>query len=245
MTFPIQTIDLSESIFRAVEGTFRLIPDVEISTGQWDATPRASGPRHMRWSFDLTMAPLYDDGDEDRRMTWDITVARMQGGAIALRAYHPARLAPRGFGAGIHRVGTQIIGGDLYNIDDIYLVDGHHIDGSGSGYAYVAAEAPRYAEAIQMTGLVPSALVFRQGDHFSTGGNLYMVSDDCRSDADGRSTVPFLWKLWKPALIGDRIDLIRPTGRFVIASKDGGEQRYTTLFGDASLQAIEVPHIYD
>lgn len=244
MTFPLHTLDLSASIYRVREGTFGLVPDMEISSGSWSTSYRTGGPRHMRWIAELAMAPMFDDGDEDRRMTWDATVARMMGGYIAMRLYHPARVYPRGVGAGIFRPrdGSQSLGGQ-YTIDGAYLIDGvWHIDG-GSTLAYVGAAAPRYADAIHMTGLWPSSTVFVPGDHFELGGNLYMVTDICVSDASGECTVPFLWKLWKPALEGDQINLHKPTGRFVLASKDTGVQRYDLVFGATSLEATEIPYV--
>lgn len=244
MAYPFSTIDLSASIYRVTEGTFGLVPDVEISTAAWGNLFRMSGPRHMRWIAELTMAAQYDDGYEDRRMTWDATVARMLGGYVAMRLYHPARQYPRGFGAGIFRPGTgwKSVAGQ-YVIDGQYLIDGaFKIDG-GSTIAYVAEDAPRYADSIVMSGLWPSSKVFHAGDHFEVGGNLYMVTDTCMSDAAGNCRVPFLWRLWKPALAGDRINLKEPTARFVLASADEGRQTYSSLIGATSLNAVEVPHV--
>lgn len=244
MDYPIKTLDLSASIYRVAEGTFGLVPDVEISTAAWGSLFRMSGPRHMRWVADLEMAPQYDDGFEDGRMTWDATVARMLGGYVAMRLYHPARVYPRGYGAGVFRPGTgsQSLGGK-HVIDGQYLIDGaYKIDG-GSTIAYVAEDAPRYADSLVMSGLWPSSKVFHMGDHFGLGGNLHMVTDDCQSDADGKCRVPFLWRLWKPALSGDRIELHKPTARFVLSSKDEGMQHYSTLIGATSLNAVEVPYV--
>jgi len=244
LTFPLRTLDLSASIYRVREGTFGLVPDMEVSGNAWDATYRAGGPRHMRWVAELGMAPQHDDGAEDRRMTWDATIARLMGGYVAMRLHHPARIYPRGVGAGIFRPsrGSQSLGGE-YSIDGAYLIDGTwHIDG-GSTIAYVGTDAARYTDALHMTGLWPSATVFHAGDHFETGGNLYMVTATCVSDANGECTVPFLWKLWKPALEGDQINLHKPSARFVLASKDSGVQRYDLVFGAASLSGIEIPYV--
>lgn len=244
MTFPLKTIDLADSIYCVTEGSFGLVPDAEISTAAWGNVFRMNGPRHMRWVAELTMALLYDDCFEDRRMTWDATVARMMGGYVAMRLYHPARRYPRGLGAGIYRPGTgsASVGGQ-HVIDGQYLVDGaYHIDG-GSTLAYVAEDAPRYADSIVMSGLWPSSKVFHAGDHFEVGGNLYMVADDCLSDSSGNCRVPFLWRLWKPVLVGDRINLKEPTARFVLASADEGRQTYSSLIGATSLSAVEVPNV--
>jgi hypothetical protein len=244
MTSPLQTLDLSASIYRVTEGTFGLVTDAELSTAAWGSIFRMGGPRHMRWIAELAMAPQYDDGFEDRRMTWDATVARMMGGFIGMRLHHPARIYPRGFGAGIYRPGTgsKSLGGK-HAIDGGHLVDGvYYLDG-GSTLAYVGSDARRYADAIHMTGLWPSSKVFHAGDHFGLGGNLYMVTDNCTSDANGECTVPFLWRLWKPALAGDRIELHQPTARFVLASADEGKQSYSSLIGSTSLSAVEVPYV--
>lgn len=244
MTFPIHIIDLPASIIQPVQATFRLLPEGEVSGGAWSPVPRSAGPRHMRWSCDMQMENLRDDGFEDQRATWDITVARMQGGAIACRLFHPARRLPRGVGAGIWRTSTDSdhVGGS-YLIDGAYYIDGAWRIIGGSTIAYVGTAAPRYANALHMTGLVPNATVFHAGDHFETGGNLYMVSANCESDANGEATVPFVWKLWKGALEGDQINLRDPAGRFILVSKETGAQAYTSLFGNASIQAAEVPYV--
>lgn len=247
MTFPLTTLDLPASIYRVKEGTFGLVPDSEIFTSSWGDGIRVSGPRHMRWMAELSMAPQYDDRDEDRRMTWDVTMARMMGGYVAMRLYHPARVYPKGVGAGIFRVpiGVDSAGGVL-NIDGQYFIEGttgvFAIDG-GSTVAYVGEDTPRYADSIPVTGLWPSSTVFHPGDHFGLGGNLYMVTDKCVSDASGNCRVPFLWRLWKPALEGDRIELHKPTGRFVLSSKDSGSQQYSMLVGATALSAVEVPYV--
>lgn len=244
MSFPFKTIDIPESVYRVTEGAFGLVPDVEISTAAWGNLFRVSGPRHMRWVADLTMADMMACGAEDARMTWDATVARMMGGYVAARLYHPARVYPRGVGAGVFRSGYERETlGDGYVIDDRYLIDGvYHIDG-GSTLGYAEEDAPRYADSMVMTGLWPSATVLLAGDHFETGGNLYMVTDKVISDAGGKARVPFLWRLWKPVLAGDRINFHKPTARFVLSSADVGRQTYTSLIGSASLSAVEVPHV--
>lgn len=244
MNFPERTIDLEDSIFRVTDGSFGLVPDAELTSGGWSNLFRVSGPRHMRWIANLTMAPQYDDGVEDRRMSWDATMARLMGGYVAMRIYHPFRIYPRGLGAGIYRPGydSASVGGE-YEIDGQYLIDGaYHIDG-GSTLAYVAEDAPRYADSIVMSGLWPSSTVFHPGDHFEVGGNLHMVTDRCISDSAGECRIPFLWKLWKPAIAGDRINLHKPTARFVLSSADDGQQTYGLIVGATALNAVEVPHV--
>lgn len=238
MTFPLKTIDIEDSLYGVEKATFRLVPDQETSGGEWSPGMRVGGPRSMRWRCSLTMRPY----QEHERMRWDIMVARAQGGLVAVRLHHPAHGYPRGVGSGIFQSMMQPTSlGGKFSVDDGYLLDGvHYIDG-GSTIAYVAADAPRYADAIHMAGLWPSSRVFLAGDHFETGGNLYMVADDCLSDANGECMVPFLWRLWKPALAGDRINLHKPSGRFVFAARDTGEQVYNGSIGTATLQAVEIP----
>jgi hypothetical protein len=243
MSFPRRTIDLASTIYRPVSGTFHLTPEGEYFTGAFSALPRSTGPRHMRWMCDLEMAPLHDNGLEDTRMTWEATIARLQGSFVAMRLFDPTRGLPRGKGAGIYRVAHRLFAGDQFEIDGQYLIDGEYHITDGSSIAYVAQDEARYADSIVMTGLVPNETVFRAGDHFSLGGNLYMVSDDALSDENGESRVRFLWKLWKPALEGDRIDLCNPTGRFVMTDQNGGMLNKQPIVGSASLAAIEVPYV--
>lgn len=243
MSFPLRTIDFPKSALRVSESTFHLSTEGEYSTGAFSPTPRSTGPRHQRWRTDVSTTALSDIDGEDQRMTWEATIASLQGTFIAMKLYHPARILPRGKGAGLYRIGHQHYHGDGYLIDGQYRIDGEYEIVDGSPYAYVAEDAARYDDTIVMTSLVPSELVFRRGDHFGLGGNLYMIMDDATSDENGEVRVRFLWKLWKPALTGDRIDLFQPTARFVLTSQDGGTMTHVPLFGTASFSAIEVPYV--
>lgn len=243
MSFPIQTIDLPDRLFRVQGGSFRFVTEGEFSTGQWAATPRSTGPRFDRWSAKLDLVPFLKGADSDLRFEWEAWVARLRGTSVAFRMYDPLRVYPRGAGAGIWNPrspnGRQSL--SQHNIDGSNLIDGEHYIDGGSTYAYVGTDAPRYADSLHLTGLVPSATVLKLGDHISVGGNLYMIMDDAVSDATGQTTVLLAWKLHKPQLVGDRVDLHKPTGRFVLTSPDEGTLMRERSSGQASISAIEVP----
>lgn len=245
MSFPIHTIDLPCRLFRVEGGSFRLITEGEFSTGQWTSTPRATGPRFERWSAKIDLLPFLKGANGDLRFEYEAWVARLHGTSVAFNMFDPLRVYPRGAGAGIwnprYPNGRQSQG--QYNIDGAYLIDGiYHIDG-GSTYAYVGTDAARYADALHLTGLVPSATVFKVGDHISVGGNLYMIMDEAVTDANGETTVLLAWKLHKPQLEGDRVDLHKPTGRFVLTAPDEGTMIRQGSSGQASISAIEVPFL--
>lgn len=245
MAYPIRTIDLPCELFRVQGGSFRLMDEGEFSSGQWSTTPRSTGPRQKRWTVDVDLLPFIKGADGDLRFKWEVFIARLGGTSVAFRMHDPLRILPRGAGAGIWNPrfpnGRRSQG--EYAIDGSYLVDGaYHIDG-GSTYAYVASNADRYADTVHLKGLVASTLVFKAGDHISVGGNLYMVMDDALSDASGETRVLISWQLWKPALIGDRVDLEKPTGRFVLRSGDEGTLNRSGSSGQASIAAVEVPHV--
>jgi len=245
MSFPINTIDLPCRLFRVQGGSFRLVPEGEYSTGQWAATPRSTGPRFERWSAKIDLVPFMKGASGDLRFEYEAWVARLHGTAVAFRMWDPLRVLPRGVGAGIWNPkdgrGRRNLG--QYNIDGSFLIDGEHNIEDGDVAAYVGSDAPRYADALHLTGLVPSATVFKIGDHISVGGNLYMVMDEAVSDANGETTVLLAWKLWKPALVGDRVELYRPTGRFVLSAPDEGTLTRSYSTGQASISAIEVPYL--
>jgi hypothetical protein len=245
VTYPIRTIDLPCRLLRVQGGTFRLSEEGEFSSGQWATTPRSTGPRFSRWMVDLDLVPFTKGANGDLRFEWEVFVARLGGTSVAFRMWDPLRVLPRGAGAGIwnprYPNGRRSLG--EYVIDGAYLIDGaYHIDG-GSTYAYVASNADRYSDTLHLKGLVPSTLVFKAGDHISVGGNLHMIMDDALSDSAGETRVLISWLLWKPALVGDRVDLEKPTGRFVLRAADEGTMTRNYSTGQASISAVEVPNL--
>lgn len=245
MSYPLHTIDLPCRLFRTQGGSFRLVPEGEYFTGQWAPTPRATGPRFERWSAKLDFGPFTKGADGDLRFEFEVWVKRLGGTSVAFKMWDPLRVYPRGVGAGIwnprHPNGRQSQG--RYTIDGAYLIDGiYHID-DGSTLAYVGSDAARYADALHLTGLVPSAVVFKAGDHIEVGGNLYMIMDEAVSDANGETTVLLAWRLHKPHLAGDQVNLHKPTGRFVLLTPDEGTMQRSYSTGQASIQAIEVPYL--
>lgn len=243
MSFPIRTIDLPCELLLPVGGTFHHKPIGEFSQGQWLPYNRATGIRQKLWAAEIQAADFNKGQRGDRRFEFEAFIDRLDGTSVAFRLWDPWRIYPRGMGAGIwnprYPNGKQSQG--QYHIDVTHHIDGvYHIDG-GSTLAYVAEDAERYADSLLMTGLVPSALVFKVGDDFEVGGNLYRVMDDATSDANGMARVLLSWRLWKPALAGDRINLHKPTGRFVMVDADQGVIQRANAGGQASFQAIEVP----
>lgn len=245
MSFPLHTIDLPCQFFRVQGGSFRLVPEGEFSTGQWAPTPRSTGPRFDRWTAKLDLAPFMKGANGDLRFEWEAWVARLGGTSVAFRMWDPLRVLPRAAAAGIWNPkdgrGRRNLG--QHNIDGSYLVDGEYGVEDGATTAYVASDAARYSDALHLSGMVPSATVLKIGDHISVGGNLYMVMDEAVSDANGETTILIAWKLWKPALAGDQVNLYRPSARFVLMSPDEGTLQRSYSTGQTSIQAIEVPFL--
>lgn len=245
MSFPIRTIDLPCDLLLPVGGTFHHRPIGEFAQGSWSPFPRSGGVRQKLWAATIQLADFTKGPRGDRRFDFEAFIDRLDGTSVAFRLWDPWRVYPRGMGAGIwnprYPNGRQSQG--KYVIDGAYLVDGvHHIDG-GSTLAYVAEDTPRYADSVLMSGLVANATVFKTGDDFELGGNLYRVMDDAVSDSAGMARVLLSWRLWKPALEGDRINLYRPCGRFVLVDADQGIIQRAFSGGQASIQAIEVPEV--
>lgn len=243
MSFPIRTIDLPCELLLPVGGSMHHRPIGEFSQGAWTPVPRAAGVRQKLWAATVQPADFKKGPRGDRRFEFEAFIDRLDGTSVAFRLWDPWRVYPRGVGAGVWNprdtTGRHSLGD--YHIDGAHHIDGvYHIDG-GSTIAYVAEAAPRYADSIVMTGLVPDALVFKVGDDFEVGGNLYRVMDDALSDSDGNARVSFSWKLWRQAVAGDRINLHRPCGRFVLIDAEQGIIQRTYWSGQTSFQAIEVP----
>lgn len=249
MSYPLHTIDLPGRLFRIQGGSFRLVPEGEFSTGQWAPTPRSTGPRFERWTAKLDFAPFTKGANGDLRFEFEVWVKRLGGTSVAFRMWDPLRVYPRGVGAGIWnpRYPNALQNRGEYKIDGAYMVVGddgkyYQIEG-GSTLAYVGSDTARYSDALHLTGLVPSATVFKAGDHIEVGGNLYMIMDEAVSDANGETTVLLAWRLWKPALVGDQVNLHKPTGRFVLLNPEEGTMQRQYSTGQASIQAIEVPFL--
>lgn len=218
-------------------------PIGEFSQGAWVPVPRATGIRQKLWAATVQAADFTRGDRGDRRFEFEAFIDRLDGTSVAFRLWDPWRIYPRGAGAGIWnpRNPNGRLSQGQFSVDGAYLVDGiHHIDG-GSNTAYVAEDEPRYADSVVMSGLVPDTRVFRVGDDFELGGNLYRVMSDAMSDEDGEARVEFSWKLWKPALAGDPINLYRPCGRFVLIDAEQGVIQRSFSSGQTSFQAIEIP----
>lgn len=231
--FPAVTIDIAQSVYRVRANTFRRVTLGEYSTGAFMPVPRTAGPRFRLWATELDTASMSHDMTQE----WESVIDRLDGGAYGLKLWDPMRELPRGAAAGVWRGSTPA----QYTIDGSYLIDGKwHISG-GATHAYVDADAARHADVLIMSGLVASATVLTPGDLFEVGGNLYSAIDTAVSDASGVAAVRFSWKLWKPALAGDRVNFLRPTGRFVLANPNEGWANRDGMFASASLKAVEVP----
>jgi hypothetical protein len=243
MGFPIQTLDLPCELLLPVGGSFQHRPYGEFGQGQWLPYPRATGIRQKLWAPVVELAAFTKGERGDRRFEFEAFIDRLSGTTVAFRLFDPWRILPRGVGAGIWnpRQPRGRLSTGSYGIDGAYLVDGtYQIDG-GSTIAYVEEDTARYADSLRISGLVPDALVFKVGDDFEVGGNLYRVMEDAQSDSAGHSRVSLSWRLWKPALAGDQVNLHRPSGRFILTDVDQGVIQRSYAGGQASIQAIEVP----
>lgn len=235
MRFPDRSLDLAGINLRVAKNSFKRVTlGVHSMGGMWPGS-RVAGPQARLWATELETTAM---SFAETQML-EARLDRLDGGAVALRLDDPMRPLPQGMAAGIWQGSPA----GTYTIDGSYLIDGvWHVDG-GSTFGRVAADAPRWANAIRLGGLTPSALVFRAGDLFETGGNLYQVADDAMADAAGEATVLFGWKLWKPALAGDIVNFKQAKGRFVLRDLDGWQSSRTGAgnIGTASLSAIELP----
>lgn len=231
MSVNFRTVGFPEHLFLIKQGSFDLYNFQTGSQSVLSRAVRAGGMVEQRWGADLeTGQLLYDEW-----MEWSSFMARLEGQVVLFTLRAPLPLLPRGAGAGFAAG------------NDPLAITGTTITGTtilqGGTTALVAAAAPRYARAIKLKGLKPSALVFDHGDLFGLGGNLYKVVAKVTSDAGGNATVRFRWRLWKPAAAGDLVTLSRPTCRVVLKSADSGRVTVTAPdLGNASLSVQEVPY---
>lgn len=231
--FPTRTLDIAETIYRVRANSFGRITLGEWSPSAFTPTPRMGGPRHRLWATEVETTNL----TLAQAQAWDALMDRLGSGSFAVRIWDPARQLPLGAGAGLARTGAPA----EYLIDGTYYIDGDYTLSGGSAHAYLDADAARHADLVVMTGLVPSSVVFEPGDLFELGDNLYSVIDQAVSDASGVAGVRFAAPLWKAALAGDRVNLHRPTGRFMLADLNAGFTRRADLSATAGFRAVEVP----
>ena len=241
MSVPIRTIDLPEDIYRVRSGSFRLMAQEDVFRSQFVPGNISTGPRFMFWSAEIDISPMFQDGAKDLRRRWSAFVTRNQGTSVAFRIYDPFRMAPSGRGAGISSDGVSQTQRRIRDAAQRrFTISGHRLlEGSSTCAVYEAA--PAYSDSVVMEGLEPNADVFFEGDLFGLGGNCYEITQDARSDANGRTRVFFMWRFWKGHVAGDIVTLVKPTARFQFVSSEEGTLAHNLVTGEASFKAVEVP----
>lgn len=238
----IRTIDFPSHLMRVQENSFRLRPIGEAFQSSYNPTPRASGPRYKLWSASITANYLHETNDHDQRFEWEAFVHSLDGMATAFTLWDAARTLPKGAAAGLSKsvVSTEYKRVLADSSEQQFTTTSKLI--SGSTYALLDADAARYADEIVLSGLVANATVFRAGDLIGIGGNLHEVQQLAISDASGRSAIRLNNRLWRPALEGDQVTVVKPTGRFILASNDEGITTRNTVTASGSMSVMEFPY---
>jgi len=233
-TDPYRTVSLPPQLVLVREETFMLRPRQVTSGFRLSRGVRVGGARQQVWTCDLDI----DVMERPEWQRWKAFIASLDGQAVLFELIVPSQRLPLGAGAGFaptnasHEVtGTTITGTRIV---------------TGGTTALITRNAARYAAAVHMRFPVGLAgeVVLEPGDVFSLGGNLYMVQGRVRPDAAGEAHVPFRWKLWRGARVGDVVRFRDPTCRMQLTGPDIGEVLLRSpLLGRSGLQAEEVPYV--
>jgi hypothetical protein len=232
MTTIFRTISLPEHLFKVKSGSF----DFEVRATGSDSILSGfvvvDGFVEMRWACQLELGTM-------ERVFWQefsAWRASLMGQRTLFVVSHPGQILPLGGGAG------------YAPNNPIYPITGTTLTGTtirtGATTCLIKQSARRHARVVLMKALPANALIFKRGDVFGLGGNLYRVDGKVFSDANGECRVPFLFRLWKGAREGDIVTLRNPTCRMQLKTPNEGTlQLSAPLFGNAGFSAHEVPFL--
>lgn len=234
MATTFRTIGMPEHLFRVRDGSFDLENIQTNSDSILSRFVRVSGLIEQRWACQLDLA----SAERSVWQEWQSFRARLSGQAVLFTIRAPLKRLPLGRGAGFAETNDPI------------TITGTTITGTtileGSTTALIATAAARYQESVIME--FPTSLagetVLTPGDLFGLGGNLYMVVANVVPDAAGLARVPFRWRLWKGASVGDIVSFREPTCRVQLrTANEGITQLHSAGHGDAGFAAAEVPYV--
>lgn len=231
MSIQFRTIGFPTGLFVPASGSFRL-ETRQVTSGSVLSNFVMVGRRVQRWRCKLDMV----DMDEESAQRWEAFFDTLEGQATLFIMRAPVGTLPLGEGAGFRPSNPSL------------TITGTSISGiaikTGGVSARIAKAAPRHATSVLMDGLIPSTRVFVKGDKFGLGGNLYRVAGDVCSDAEGVARVPFRPRLWKPAALGEIVNLRDPTCRMqLVTPNEGAAEWRPGVFASAGYEAVEVPFI--
>lgn len=232
MAINFRTIGFPERLYLVKAATFDLYNYQAGSESMLSRMMSAGGMKEQRWAADAETGNM----QSEEWLEWQSLMARLEGQVVLFNMRAPTPILPRGAGAGF------ALGNDPVTITGTTIAGTTILQGGTT--CLVAAGAPRYARRIKLKRLKPSSLVLTHGDRFGLGGNLYKVVAKVYSDEDGNATVPFRWRLWKPAAAGDIVTLNGPTCRVQLKTANEGRVRVTAPnIGTTALSVVEVPFI--
>ena len=229
MTASFRTIGFPDHLFSIQDGSFDLEPRQVASDTIFTSFVRAAGPVHMLWGCRLNLI----DMEREAAQEFSSFRARVGGQVTLFTLRVPGHVLPLGAHAGFSESSPP------------YVITGTTILQGGST-GLVLETAPRYAQAIMIDFGAESAgdVVLKHGDKFGLGGNLYMSVAVVTADASGHARVPFRWKLWKGAAVGDIVSFQNPTCRVQLRQANDGLQELTPPYiAKAGFSAIEVPYV--
>lgn len=201
---------------------------------------RVYGPVAQRWVAELEFAADRNvRGSTHQRDLGELDAffAALDGQVQTFSMWPPHRKVTRGTAAGFTGFGDVLWDGGV-TWDNVVKW------ASGNTHCTLLSAATAGSERIILAGLTANQVrSFIAGDMISIGGNLYMIVNDARSDSSGNCGVNVRPRLRKAEAAGARVDLYKPTGRFMLAGADAARIRYGVHIGDASMSVIEVPFV--
>ncbi|WP_299640980.1 hypothetical protein [Devosia sp.] len=165
---------------------------INTSAGPSNFNPISSinGPTAVFWAPEFTFAI----SDAETYLLYRRFVMKLRGGKVLARLFDPTMTA-------------EIFG------------DQPRGSGGATPTVNIALDAEAGAETITIKNLVASqATAFMSGDMLGIGENLYVVEDDCGSDAGGEATVSIQPPLRLGVAEDDPVNTLAPTGLFRLIS---------------------------
>lgn len=179
-------ITMPESLYKISAQRFNpVFRNLESPGTPFNPSARITGSNAVFWQADLTFIRLQGrPATDDELSDMRRFLIKLRGGRVLARLYDKNRPIPRGAGG----LSTTV---------------------------NVKTTVATGAESVTLKNLkVSQSPVFKPGDFFGHGENLYMIEDSVDSDVNGEATVYFNPPARKAMAAGDAINLYKPTGLF-------------------------------
>ena len=187
-------ITMPDELYRVVQAKFNpMYMNTSSGPSNFNPVQTINGPTAVFWQPEFTFAI----SDKDTYLLYRRFVMKLRGNKNLARLYDPT-------------------------MTDAVFDTQPRGSGGASPVVNVQATAAAGAETITLKNrIVSQATAFKAGDMLGIGENLYVIEDDCASDASGYATVLIQPPLRFGVAVDDAVDTVAPTGLFRLVS--GGQ----------------------